>query len=97
MVEQGPGSKDSGEIREALLVGVAKEMGIPPSEFLSVSPQERKAFVRSFFRSSLRGIRDKHISNNTRRHIEDRGNRIWKIALEAGIVTPEDKDEIMKE
>lgn len=113
MPEGLPKSKGAEQVREALIVKVAKELELQPpeiSEFLAYSPRKRKRVVigiLSAWNDLLSNDAEKILLRvPSTQDIDDvwelkrrtilRKDKVLTAALDAGILTPEERDKLNK-
>ncbi|GEM_PF-6026607 len=77
------------EEKEALLVKLAKELGLKPASFLAIEPELRRS-------STLSVLATISLSSPVPlpQRLQDKMRRIWFAGLDAGVLKPEDKKDI---
>ncbi|OGI68629.1 hypothetical protein A3A05_02675 [Candidatus Nomurabacteria bacterium RIFCSPLOWO2_01_FULL_41_12] len=69
--------------REALLVKLAKELGLTPASFLVISPELRKS-------STLSVLSSISLTSSASQGLGERKQRILAAAIDAGVLKPEE-------
>ncbi len=77
------------EQKEALLVKLARELKLTPSSFLAISPELRKSATIGVL-AALSLYSSVNTENQNRMHM------IQALAIDAGVLTPDDAKELFK-
>ena len=73
--------------REALLVKLAKELSMPPAQFIRLDAELR--------RSTTIGVMAAiSLSPNISEDLESQRDKIWQAGIDAGVLRPEDAEDV---